>query len=132
MGGWVGGRRYLWVHASVGLEDSSQSVLSFSFSPKEDVPGKGAVDVSGEGWVGGWVGGWGRGDQGGWNEVLWVAGGWVGGGEEGGWNEVLEAMGGWVGGWVGGTAYRSIVSKMLSRTPSSVFPSPSCLMHMSV
>ena len=33
------------------------------------------------GWVGGWVGGLGR-------------------GERGGWNEVLDSMGWWVGGWV--------------------------------
>ena len=34
------------------------------------------------GWVGGWVGRWvmeGRGGRGGWNEVLWGMGGWVGG-----------------------------------------------------
>ena len=46
-----------------------------------------------ERWVGGWVGGWVDGRRrGGWNELLWVAGGWVGG-------EIEED--GWVGGWVG-------------------------------
>ena len=41
-----------------------------------------------------WVGGLGGG-EGGWNEVLWFAGGWVGG-------EMEVEKDGWVGGWVGG------------------------------
>ena len=71
--------------------------------------------------MGGWVDEWweDRGDQGGWNEVLGVGNGWVGGEieeeeeeEEGSsgvaWSGLyqLEILGetGWVGGWVGGWA----------------------------
>ena len=62
-GGWVGGRDFLPVlirHANVNL------------TVKAAEPTEGGVAVGG--WVGGWmnrwVGGFGRGERGGWNELL--------------------------------------------------------------
>ena len=60
--------------------------------------------------MGGWVGGWeGRGGREGENELLWVAGGWVGGERE---------VGGWVGGWVGDVT----VEGCFSFQPQDAFP----------
>ena len=56
--------------------------------------------------VGGWVGG---GVRGGWNELLWVLGGWVVEKEQ---TVEMSCCGlwvgcGWVGGWVGGKEGRT-------------------------
>ena len=63
--GWVGGE----IGGRVGEVDDGGVVQ----------PGRSSTTLL---WVGGWVGGWvdgwkGRGGAGGWNELLWVAGGWV-------------------------------------------------------
>ena len=99
VGGWVGGERYLdqnvvgggFAHV-IDTEGGDRGPIErFHFDPCLALDPDGAVNEDlGEvgGWVGGWVCGWaGRGRGGGWNEVLWVRNGWVGG-EEGGRSEL--------------------------------------------
>ena len=74
VGGWVGGRRYLGegdVREGLGGGVDDVQVLHDGGT----VIGNGDLEEVG-GWVGGWEGRWGAG---GWDEVLWVGNGWVGG-----------------------------------------------------
>ena len=121
MGGWVDGWfRYLEEARKHNTEEEGKDFGGF-LGRGPGARGLHFLDADGEETAlfgrGGWVG---RGDRGGWNEVLESMDRWMEG-EEGGSNELLYMnafvrrwVGGWVGEWVPATARRTALEGTLS------------------